>query len=256
MDILQATILGIVEGVTEFLPVSSTFHLIWTAKFLNIEHNAFQKLFEVAIQSGAILAVVVSFAKTTRNNPSLIKKVLIAFIPTAIIGFFLYNIIKNVFLEHAALQISMFIAIGIIFILFERLFSKPLTRTISSITYQEAFMVGIAQSLAVIPGVSRAGAVILALMALTFNRKDAAVFSFLLAVPTILAASIFDIAVSQQAIRNNQDIFLLAIGLLAAFVTALAVVKWLLNYLETHTLRMFGWYRIALGLLLLIFGSW
>lgn len=256
MNILQAAILGMVEGVTEFLPISSTFHVIWAGKILSIEHTAFQKLFEVAIQSGAILAVVASFAKTSFQNPSLIKKVLVAFAPTAVIGFFLYTIIKNIFLENAALQIIMFIAVGIAFLLFERFNTRSLTKSISDISYKEAFLVGVAQSLAVIPGVSRAGAVILALMILAFNRKDAAVFSFLLAVPTILAASMFDIAASQQAITNNQDIFLLAAGFVAAFITALVVVKWLLNYLETHTLNMFGWYRIILGLLLLMFSSW
>lgn len=256
MNIVQAAILGIVEGVTEFLPISSTFHLIWTANILGISHTPFQKLFEVAIQSGAILAIVASFAKTTLRNPSLIKKVLVAFIPTAIIGFFLYKIIKNIFLENATLQLSMFMVAGALFILFERFSKRPLTRSIQSITYTEACIVGFAQALAVIPGVSRAGAVILTLMVLAFNRKDAAMFSFLLAVPTILAASIFDIAKSQQAIANNQDIALLAAGLLAAFITALVVVKWLLKYLETHTLSAFGWYRIALGLLLLVVTSW
>lgn len=253
MNTLQAAILGIVEGLTEFLPVSSTFHLIWTAKILGIQQTPFQKLFEVAIQSGAILAVVASFAKTARSNPSLIKKVLVAFIPTAVIGFLLYKIIKNVFLEHEALQIGMFIAVGIVFIAFERFFKKPLHRAISSITYQEAFMVGMAQSLAVIPGVSRAGAVILALMALAFNRKDAAVFSFLLAVPTIFAASAYDLLKSREAITGSEDLLLLIIGFIVAFGTALLGVRWLLKYLEQHTLSAFGYYRIILGCILLYF---
>src|SRR3989344_7584158 len=177
MDIVQAVILGVVEGVTEFLPISSTFHLIWTSTLLGIEQDGFQKLFEVAIQAGAILAVAASFAKTAMKDPSLIKKVIVAFIPTAIIGFLLYSIIKDVFLENNSLQLGMFIAVGIAFILFERFSKRSYTRPMTSITYKEAALVGCAQALAVIPGVSRAGAVILALMALSITRKDAAAFS-------------------------------------------------------------------------------
>ena len=251
MNILQTVILGIVEGITEFLPVSSTFHLIWTSKILGIQQTPFLKLFEVAIQSGAILAVIASFAKTALRNPSLIKKVLVAFVPTAIVGFFLFNIIKNIFLENASLQITMFILVGVAFILFERFSKLSLTPSITSITYTEAFLVGIAQSLAVIPGVSRAGAVLLALMALAIKRKDAAEFSFLLAVPTIFAASVLDIAASHPAITNQQEGIVLAVGFLIACITALLVVQWLLKYLERHTLSAFGWYRLALGVLLL-----
>lgn len=252
MNILQAIILGIVEGVTEFLPVSSTFHLIWTSKILGVPQDSFQKLFEVAIQSGAILAVAFSFASTAIKNSSLIKKVLVAFVPTAVVGFLLYEIIKNTFLENASLQLGMFIAVGIAFILFERFSTLSYTRSMSSITYQEAFLVGIAQSLAVIPGVSRAGAVIIALMALSIKRKDAAIFSFLLAVPTILAASVLDIAKSYKDVSSSHDILLLAVGSLAAFITALLVVQWLLRYLQQHTMSSFGWYRIAAGLLLFL----
>ncbi len=252
MDIIQAGLLGIVEGITEFLPVSSTFHLIWTSRIVGIDQDPFQKVFEVAIQSGAILAVAASFAKTAVQNPSLIKKVAVAFVPTAIIGFLLYKIIKNVFLENAPLQLGMFIAVGIAFLLFERFSNRSYTRPITSITYKEAVLVGIAQSLAVIPGVSRAGAVILALMALSITRKDAAAFSFLLAVPTILAASALDLLKSRDAITSSHDIALLVVGAIVSFVTALFFVKWLLRYLEQHTMSAFGWYRIALGLLLFI----
>jgi undecaprenyl-diphosphatase len=252
MNILQAAILGVTEGVTEFLPISSTFHLIWTSRILGIEQDSFQKVFEVAIQSGAILAIAASFAKTALQNPSLIKKVIVAFVPTAVIGFLLYKIVKNVFLETASLQLGMFIAVGIAFILFERFSKRSYSRPITSITYTEAILVGIAQSLAVIPGVSRAGAVILALMALSITRKDAATFSFLLAVPTILAASLLDLLKSQSVITNQHDLFLILIGSFTAFITALLVVKWLLRYLEQHTLSAFGWYRLAIGLLLII----
>ncbi len=253
MNILQTVVLGIVEGLTEFLPVSSTFHLIWTARILSIEQTPLQKLFEVAIQSGAILAVVTSFAKTTFHNPTLIKKVLLAFLPTAVIGFVLYEIIKGVFLESATLQLGMFIAVGIAFILFERFSHRTYARSISSITYREAFLAGIAQSLAVVPGVSRSGVVILALMALSVTRKDAAVFSFLLAVPTIFGASAFDIVKSHEAIVDKQDVLMLVMGFLVAYAVSLIMVKWLLRFLENHTMSAFGWYRIVVGLLLFLF---
>lgn len=252
MDIFQVIILGIIEGLTEFLPVSSTFHLITASTLLGIEQTPFQKVFEVAIQSGAILAVIASFTRTVIQNPTLIKKVIVAFIPTAGIGFLLYKVVKDVFLEHMILQLAMFIAMGIIFILFERFSKKSYTRSLTSITYKEAFLVGIAQSLAVIPGTSRAGAVMLALMFLSVSRKDAAAFSFLLAVPTILAASLLDVIKSRTAIVGSNDISLLILGSVVALVTAFLVVKWFLRYLEDHTLSAFGWYRIILGLLLIL----
>lgn len=252
MTINQAIILGAVEGITEFLPVSSTFHLILTAKLLGLAEDGFQKVFEIAIQSGAILAVAATFTTTLRNDRQLGKKVLIAFVPTALVGFALYSLIKNVFLENFFLQIGMFIAIGILFVLFEKYSSHSYTRSLADITYKEALLVGFIQSLAVIPGVSRAGAVILALMMLSVNRKDAALFSFLVAVPTILAAGIFDVIKSRSDIATQQDALLLAIGTLASFAVARMTLAWLLKYLQTHTISLFGWYRIALGSLLII----
>ena len=253
MNLLQATLLGIVEGLTEFIPVSSTFHLIWTAKLLGIEHTPFQKLFEIAIQSGAILAVFVQFMRTAKHNIPLIKKVAIAFVPTAVLGFLLYSIIKHIFLENASLQLGMFIAVGVVFILFEKFVQHPYTRDISAITYKEAFIVGMAQAVAVVPGVSRSGAVILALMALSVKREDAATFSFLLAVPTILAASILDIAKSHTVITSKEEALLFLVGFFVAFIVSLGIVRLFITYLKHNTISIFGWYRIAIGLLLLMF---
>lgn len=251
MNILHAIILGAVEGVTEFLPVSSTFHLILAGKLLGLQETEFQKLFAVAIQSGAILAVAATFVKTVWNNMQLAKKTVAAFIPTALIGFLLYGIIKTLFLENFVLQISVFIAVGIIFLLFEKYFSHSLTRSIADITYKEALLVGLIQSLAIVPGVSRAGAVMLALMALSINRKDAAMFSFLVAFPTILAAGIFDIMKSRNAIATPNDAMLLLAGLIVSFIVARFSLAWLLAYLQTHTIALFGWYRVILGTALL-----
>lgn len=253
MPIFSALILGIVEGVTEFLPISSTFHLIWTSRLLHLPSSEFQKLFEVVIQSGAILAVIALYAKTVWRNTALLKKTFVAFLPTAIVGFVLYRLIKDVFFENTLLQLSVFLIVGVIFILFEKSHGqKNLTRSLETLSYKEAFLVGLIQSLAVIPGISRAGAVLVPILFFKFRRDEAALFSFLVAVPTILAASAFDLLKSQPGSLNSNEALSLVIGFIAAFVTALIVVKWLIRYLQTHTLSAFGWYRITVALFLLL----
>lgn len=246
MEFLQAFILGIVEGITEFLPVSSTFHLIWAGKLMGIEHTPFQKLFEVAIQAGAILAVFPPFIKAITHDSSLLKKSIVAFIPTAIIGFLLHPYIKTVFFDNTGLQLFVFAIVGVVFIAFEHIRTTPYARSLSSMTYQHALVIGTFQSLAIIPGVSRAGAVILTLMALSYTREDAARFSFFLAIPTILSASVFDIATSYETINTGTDWGILLIGFLVAFVTSLVIVHWFIHYLSHHTLAVFGWYRLLL----------
>ncbi len=253
MTIISAIILGIVEGVTEFLPVSSTFHLIWTSRLLGIQQTEFQKLFEVAIQSGAILAVLVPFITAIKKDISVLTKIIVAFIPTAIIGFLLYPIIKTTFFNNTNLQLIVFAAVGILFIAFEYIRKNPLTKSIATITYQEAALVGTIQALAVIPGVSRAGAVILALMALSYKREDAARFSFFLAVPTILSASLLDLLKSYPAVQTGGDILALLLGFVVAFITALIVVRWLMRYLSHHTISAFGWYRLIATLIIVSF---
>lgn len=257
MNFLHAIILGIVEGITEFLPVSSTFHLIFAAKILGLQQTNFEKLFEVVIQSGAILSVLLLYIKTVLEDHELVKKVLVAFIPTAIVGFVLQKIIQDVFFESTPLMLSAFIVVGIIFIVYEFLLANKkvsLSRSLSSFTYIEALIVGGMQAFAVVPGVSRAGAVILAMMFLKFKRSEAARFSFLLAVPTILAAGGLDIIkMRHDLFASAQNIPLLLVGTVVSFVCAYFVVKWLIHYLQTHSLAGFGWYRIVAGILLFIF---
>ncbi|MBI3397521.1 undecaprenyl-diphosphate phosphatase [Candidatus Woesebacteria bacterium] len=253
MNILQSALLGIIEGATEYLPISSTFHLIWTGKLLGIPQTEFQKLFEVVIQSGAILSVVVLFFKTIFEEKRLIKKVLVSFFPTAVVGLLLYKVIKNIFFENLVLQLVVFVSVGVLFIVFEKIYKKEgLPKNADEISVKEAVVVGLVQSLAIIPGVSRAGAVILALMYLGVNRKDAARYSFLLAIPTLLAASGLDLIKSRAVLTNQTgNMLLLTIGFTFSFISALVVVKWFISYLSKHDLKLFGWYRLALAIVLL-----
>lgn len=258
MDILHSIILGIVEGITEFLPISSTAHLIITSKILNIPQTDFQKFFEVFIQGGAILAVILLYFQYILKNKKIIREVIISFIPTAIIGLLLYKVIKNVFFESYSLIIFMMISIGIIFLIIEYLVKNKkinLHKVINNLTWQQAVIIGLFQALAVVPGVSRAGIVIITMMVLGYKRSEAATYSFLLAVPTILAASGYDLFKMRDIIlTSDSNLPNLIIGFVVSFVTAYFAVKWLVGFLQKNSLKLFGIYRIILGILLLIFG--
>jgi undecaprenyl-diphosphatase len=256
MGIWEAVLLGIVEGLTEFVPVSSTFHLIVAARILGRGEGEFAKLFEVFIQSGAILAVLLLFYKRLKTDPPLIKKTLVAFLPTMGLGILAYRTIKNVFFNSYNWMIGIFILVGFFFLVFERLVKKGVFspgKALSALTYRDALLIGLGQSLAFFPGVSRAGAVILIMMVLGFRRDDSAAFSFFLAVPTILAAGAYDLYKTRDLLFQSVSyIPVLIVGFLAAFVVASFALKWLLRYLQNHTLNLFGFYRIAAGLLLLL----
>lgn len=257
MNILQAVLLGGVEGVTEFLPVSSTYHLILTSRILGLTQSDFVKLFEVFIQAGAILSVVFIYAKILLTDRDLLKKVVIAFIPTGIVGLTLYKVIKNVFFHSTDIMLGVFLAVGLVFVLYEYKLKekkRPPSKTIGSLTMKEAVIIGLVQSLAIVPGVSRAGSVILGMMAMRYRRDEAARFSFMLAIPTILAASAYDLfKMRDMVISNSQNAVLLGVGFISAFITSYFVVKWLLQYLKTNTLTNFGFYRIILAIIILLF---
>lgn len=254
MNLINALILGLVEGITEFLPISSTAHLIISSKLLNIPQTEFQKFFEVFIQSGAILAVVFIYWKLILKNRSLITNIILSFIPTAIVGLLLRKVIKGIFFESFTLiAISLFV-IGLFFIIFEFLLKKKIFKTnkkIIQMTIQQALIIGVGQSLAVVPGVSRAGAVILTMMALGFNRKESALYSFILAVPTLFAASTFDFLKTNPKIifTGNNPLFLF-IGLITSFFSALLAIKWFIKFLQKNSLSGFGVYRMALALMI------
>jgi len=253
MNIINAFILGLVEGVTEFLPISSTAHLIISSKLLNIPQTEFQKFFEVFIQSGAILAVVFVYWKVILRNRYLMINIILSFIPTAVVGLLLHKIIKNVFFESFTLiAVSLFI-IGLFFIIYEFLLKKKIVKTdkkIIQMTIVQALLIGVGQSLAVVPGVSRAGAVILIMMILGFNREESALYSFVLAVPTLFAASTFDfIKTDPQLIFSGSNPLFLFIGLITSFFSALLAIKWFIKFLQKNSLTYFGVYRIALALM-------
>jgi undecaprenyl-diphosphatase len=251
MNLLNIIILSAVEGLTEFLPISSTAHLIITSKILNIPPTDFQKLFEVFIQSGAISAVIFIYFSYLKKNFLIIKSLFLSFLPTALTGFILYKIIKNIFFDSLFLIGFSLLTVGLFFILIEFFIKKrSLKKEIKEINIKEAIIIGLGQSLAVIPGVSRAGAVIITMIILGYKREEAAIYSFLLAIPTILAASFFDFYKSRDILINNHNnIYNLLSGFLISFVFASFSVKWLINYLKKKDLIVFGIYRIFLSFL-------
>lgn len=254
MNIIQAIILGIVEGLTEFLPVSSTAHLIITSRILNLPQTDFQKFFEVFIQSGAILAVIFLYLQYILKNKNLVKIIIFSFLPTAIIGFGLYKIIKNVFFESSILLVGSMFIIGFVFLIIECLIAKKkivLKKSIDNLSLFKAVAIGFFQALAVVPGVSRAGIVMVVMMLMGYKRDESAKYSFLLAVPTILAAGLYDLYKSREII--NQSINYspqLIIGFIVSFITAYIVIRWFINYLKNNSLVIFGIYRIILSLIL------
>jgi undecaprenyl-diphosphatase len=256
MTFLEALIFGIVEGITEFLPISSTGHLILTARVLGLAQTEFLKTFEIVIQFGAILSVVVLYWRTLLVNIEVMKRVLIAFIPTAALGLLFYKIIKHFLMgsNHAVLW-SMFIG-GICLIVFE-LFHKDkddAVEGLSAISYRTSFFIGLFQSIAMIPGVSRSAATIVGGLILGLRRKTIVEFSFLLAVPTMLAATGLDLMKNVSNLSVVQINFL-SIGFIVSFVSALLGVKFLLSFIKQHSFISFGIYRIIMALSFWLFSS-
>lgn len=256
MNLIQAVLLGIVEGVTEFLPISSTAHLILTSQFLGLAQTEFQKFFEVFIQLGAVIAVMFLYVKFLFSHKEIIKNVFLSFVPTAVVGLMFYKIIKTVFFESNLLIAFSLVAIGIVFLLLEQKVknkSLVLSKNLSQMSWREAIIIGFFQSLAIVPGVSRAGIVMVALMGMKYKRTEAALYSFLLAVPTIAAASLLDLYKSKDLLFSSQsNISLLIVGFVVSFVTAYVSVKWLISYLQSNSLVNFAYYRFALTIIVVL----
>lgn len=249
MNLLQIVITGVVEGITEFLPVSSTGHLILSDFWLRIPATEFVKSFNIAIQLGAILAVVILYAKRLLVNRRLLARVLVGFIPTAIIGLALYKLVKTYLLGNMIVVLwSLFLG-GIVVLLVEWRLPKRQnfgSKNLEGMTYGEAALVGLAQAVAIIPGVSRSAATIIGGLLAGFSREAIVEFSFLLAIPTMLAATGLDL-VKSGANFSVEEWGQLAIGFLVSFLVALGVIKWFLRFIQKHDFKAFGVYRIVLA---------
>ena len=250
MDIFQAIVLGIVEGMTEFLPISSTGHMIVVADWLGMKQTEANTAFEVIIQLAAILAVVFNYKeKFTRDKIDLWTKVFIAFLPIAIIGFIFSHQVKALF--SVPVVATMFIVGGIVFLILEY-FYKPeqhMTTEVEQVTFKQALWIGIAQVFALIPGTSRAGSTIVGALLVGLSRKAAAEFSFLLALPVMAATSGYDLLKHYQDFEGS-NFTALGIGFLTAFIVAYLTMKFFIKFLEKFTFVAFGIYRILFGLLL------
>lgn len=252
MDTIQAIIISIVEGLTEFLPVSSTGHMIITQGILGVKSDEFVKLFTVCIQFGAILSVLVMYWKRFFQTWEFYWKLLVAFLPAAII--FLAGDLIDSFLENVWV-VSIMLVIGGVFMLFvDKWFNNPAKD--QTITYKKSFMIGLAQCVAMIPGVSRSMATIVGGMTQKLSRKTAAEFSFFLAVPTMAAASGYKLLkafTSESGMQLlNDNLTTLLIGNLVAFVVAILAIKFFINFLTKYGFKAFGYYRIVVGLLIII----
>ncbi len=258
MSLLHVFILSIIEGLTEFLPISSTGHLILASKLLGIAETNFVKTFEIVIQLGAILSVVVLYFKKFLNI-KLIKKLIVAFIPTGIVGMLLYPIIKNFLLGSSWVTLNALFWGGIALIVIELIFKKKnkgkaIDNKIDyeKITYKKAFFIGCFQCLSVIPGMSRAASTIIGGLTQGLNRPTATEFSFLLAVPTMIIASGYDLYKSRDIIGGGGSLTLF-VGTVLSFIFAMFAIKFLIGFVKKHDFKSFGVYRIVLSILYFIF---
>jgi len=245
MSLLHALILGLVEGITEFLPVSSTAHLILAGHALRLADSEFLKSFEIIIQLGAILSVVVLYWSKFWNW-DVIKKLVVAVIPTGIIGLTVYKALKTYLLGNVTVVLVTLIVGGIALIIFER-FPKRDAEEIdfSEITYRKALLIGLFQAIAIIPGVSRSAATIVGGSLIGISKRTIVEFSFMLAVPTMLAASGLELVKGRSAIAGHY--VPLAVGFIVSFITAIIAIKSFLGYIKKHDFAAFGWYRIVLA---------
>ena len=247
---LIALILGVVEGITEFLPISSTGHLILAADLLGATDERW-KVFNIVIQTGAMLAVLWEYrARFFRVDIALYRNLVVAFIPAAVLGLAFSKYIKA-YLFHAVPVASAFIIGGLVILMVDRRERPHRVASTRDMTWRDALKVGIAQCFALIPGTSRSGATIIGGMLFGLSREAATEFSFFLAVPTLVAAGGYDL-LKNRALLSAGDAPIFAIGLVVAFIAAFLVIRWLIRYVATHDFKPFAWYRIAFGLVVLL----
>ena len=266
MSLLQAIIIAIIEGLTEFLPVSSTAHMIFTSTFLGVEKDEFVKMFQVSIQFGAILAVVVFYWKKFFDfkNFSFYIKLACAVIPALVLGYLFDDMIETVLEKPIPIAIVMVLG-GVVLIFIDKFFQNPSIEDEKNITIPKAVTIGFWQCLAMMPGVSRSAASIIGGMQQKLTRKAAAEFSFFLAVPTMLAVTAYSIFLKHWHLTNGdqkgyemilsskENLTLFFTGNIVAFIVALIAIKSFIGFLNKHGFKIFGWYRIIMGLLILFF---
>lgn len=250
MSWIEALIIAIVEGLTEFLPVSSTGHMIITEKLLGMESNDFIKAFIINIQFGAILSVIVLYWKKFFQTMKFYYKLFIAFLPAAFFGLLLGDFIDSL-LENVVVVAVMLVLGGIVLIFVDSWFKKEPKEEDQEVTYKKSFIIGMFQVIAMIPGVSRSAATIIGGMTQKLSRKNAAEFSFFLAVPTMFAASGYKLLDNYQAI-NIDNIGILIFGNVVAFIVALIAIKSFISFLTKYGFKVFGYYRIVVGVIILV----
>ncbi len=269
LEFLKAILFGIVEGITEWLPISSTGHMILLDEFINLNvSEEFYKLFEVVIQLGAILAVVIIYFKTifpwgfnktkeeTKDTLNLWGKILVACIPAAVIGI-LFDDWLDAHLYNAVVVSLTLIIYGIVFIVMEsKKNGSQKTKKINDITYKQALGVGAFQLLSLIPGTSRSGSTIIGGLAIGLERSVAAEFTFFLAIPVMAGASLLKLVkyiLKVGLVFKTSELIILGIGCLVAFIVSILVIKFLMNYIRKHDFKVFGYYRIILGIIVLLY---
>ena len=252
MNLIQSVIISLIEGITEFLPVSSTGHMILASAAMHIRESEFVKTFEIVIQIGAILAISLMYLDRFLHGIKIYLKLFAAFLPTAVIGFLAYDFIKGYLFNPVTVAVSLIIG-GIILIWIDnKVTSKESTVVdFEEISYKNAFYIGLIQCLSMIPGTSRAAATIVGGVFNGFNKRQATEFSFLLAIPTMFAASGYDLLKTKIAFTSD-EIMLLVIGLIVAFITAWFAVKLFLKIIDNYGFKYFGYYRIIIGILFLL----
>jgi undecaprenyl-diphosphatase len=257
--LFKALVLGVVEGLTEFLPVSSTGHLILAADLLGFDGEK-AKTFNLAIQTGAMLAVVWEYrAKflgvaaglaSDRAAQRFVANLVVAFIPAAVLGLLFGGLIKAHLFRPVPVALA-FIIGALVILWVERRSRHARIESVDDMTWRDALKVGFAQCFALIPGTSRSGATIIGAMLFGLSRKAATEFSFFLAVPTLVAAGAYDLYKNRAAF-SDADLEMLAVGLVAAFVSAFVCIRWLIRYVASHDFKPFAWYRIAFGVIVLL----
>jgi undecaprenyl-diphosphatase len=249
-NLLHALILGLVEGITEFLPVSSTGHLILAGELIGATGERWS-VFNIVIQTGAMLAIVWEYrARFFKIDIPLYRNLVVAFIPAAVLGLLFSKYIKST-LFHAIPVALAFIVGGVIILLVEKKSFRPRVESTRAMTWLDALKVGIAQCFALIPGTSRSGATIIGGMLFGLSRPAATEFSFFLAVPTLCAAGAYDLW-KNRGLFSADDLGMFAVGLAVSFVSAFLVIRWLIRYVANHDFRPFAWYRIAFGIFVLL----